>query len=272
MIDEKALYYLKDRDSVPECEVIEADGRQHRVKPHKRKTHSIFRALLFPANLTGLAHIAIFTVCFLSLTWVRFVSLGYVCYAVGFINLLVTIEMICYFYHCVRESADGASSAPDSLLMDGPDMTGVSATLGGLNLLDIQYMTMILPFLICFLPAMLYPYFTDRVDGIFWVLLAAGTFYFPMFFLAVILFDSSSGYNPLIHVISIIKTFFSYCVLVFQCAVVIVLICLSAIFLSRNHTMAGLLTLPITLYITMVYLHLMGRYFYKNEEKLCWAV
>lgn len=269
MIDEKTLQYL---NTEPECEVIEADGQQHVVSV-PRKTHNVFRALLFPANLMGLAHIGIYTLCLLGLSWVRFVTFGRIHYAGGFIGLIVTLEMLCYFYHCVRESAGGAISAPDSLTMGGADMTGVSATLGGLNLLDVQYLTMIFPFLVCYLPALLYPCLIEDADfGVFLVLLAAGTFYFPMFFLAVVLFDSSAGYNPVLHIVSIFSTFFSYCVLVLQGAGAIALLVLSAIFLSRHYTMAGLLTLPISLYILMVYMHLLGRFFYKKEDKLRWAV
>ena len=170
-------------------------------------------------------------------------TLHHIHYAVGFIDLIVTLEMMIYLYHCVRESATGAVSAPDSLNTGGPDMTGVSATLGGLNLLDVQYLSMIFPFLVCFLPTLLYPFFVDDVNwNLFWVMLAIGIFYFPMFFLAVVMFDSSSGYNPWLHLVSILCTFFSYCVLVVQFAGVVVLIVLSGIFLSRNHTMFGLLT------------------------------
>lgn len=200
-------------------------------------------------------------------------TLGHICYAVGFINLIVTIELISYLYHCVRKSATGAVSAPDSLLTNGPDLSGVSATLGGLNLLDVQSLTMIFPFLVCYLPALLYPYFVeDYNDTIFLFLVAVGTFYFPIFFLAVIMFDSSSGFNPALHIVSIFSTFFSYCILVLQCAGVIALLVVSAIFLSRHYTMAGLLTLPISLYILIVYMHLLGRFFYVNEEKLNWDV
>ena len=271
MIDEKTLQYL-NRQPGPECEVIEADGQRRVVYAH-RKTHSIFRALLFPANLTGLGHIFIFTICFLGLTWTHIATLGHIYYAVAFINLIVTLEMLSYLYHCVRESATGAVWAPDSLLLDGPDMNGVTSSLGGLELLNLRYMTMILPFLICFLPASLYPLFIEDADfRLFLLFLGIGIFYFPMFFLAVIIFDSSSGYNPMLHLVSILSTFFSYCILVLQCAGCIALLVLSAIFLSRHYSMAGLFTLPISLYILIVYMHLLGRFFYVHEEKLRWEV
>ena len=72
MIDEKTLHYLKDRDSVPECEVIEADGQRHTVAASVCKTNNIFMVLLFPANLTGLGHIAVFSICLSALSWVQF--------------------------------------------------------------------------------------------------------------------------------------------------------------------------------------------------------
>ena len=254
----------------PEGEII--DDSQY-TGAALRLGHSVFRALLFPANLTGLGHIAVFTVCFLLLVCLRAVSLGYTRYAVGFLNLLVTLELISYFYLCVRESAVGAVMAPDSLLTGSPDCNGFSATLGGYFSLYSEYLSSIMPFLICFLPAILYPMFVDDVNwNLFILMLSIGIFYFPMFFLAVVMFDSSSGYNPWVHFVSIISTFFSYCVLVFQFSVVAALIVMTGVFLSRSHWVFGLLTLPMTLYLVMVFMHLLGRFFYKHEEKLRWDV
>ena len=130
---------------------------------------------------------------------------------------------------------------------------------------------MILPSLICFLPALLYLIFTEQFDHIFVILLAAGTFYFPMLLMAVVLFDSSSGYNPFTHIISIIKTFFSYCLLVLQVAFVIAG-CVGVVFLFRNALLAAVFLFPIQMYLIMVMMHLLGRFYYLHQDKLNWEV
>jgi len=50
---------------------------------------NFFTALLFPANLTGLAHIGIYTLCLLFLGLVRSAMIGIAGIAVGFVGLIV---------------------------------------------------------------------------------------------------------------------------------------------------------------------------------------
>jgi hypothetical protein len=236
-----------------------------------QQTRNFFNALLFPANLTGLGHIVIYTVCFALLNLVRSAMIGLAGIAVGFIGLIVTIEMINYLHHCIRESASGATSAPDSMFINSFDCGGVSATLGGYFSLHAEYVSMIFPAIICFLPGLLYLIFTERVDHIFIILLSAGAFYFPMLLMAVVIFDSSSGYNPFIHIISIIRTFFSYCLLVLQEALVIAA-GIYLVFLFRNSVLAAIFLFPIQMYLIMVMMHLLGRFYYLHQDKLNWDV
>jgi hypothetical protein len=237
-----------------------------------QRPRTIFNALLFPANLVGLAHIGIYTVCFALLAWVESsMILGIARIGVAFIGLIVTIELINYLHHCVRESADGAMSAPDSLLVDSFDVGDVSATLGGYFMLQFQYIAKLIPVLICFLPGFLYPIFTQRFDTIFVLLVAAGAFYCPMFLLAVILFDSSSGYNPFIHIISMIKTFFSYCLLVIETGLIVAGF-VWLVYLFQNSILGAIILFPILMYLIMIMMHLLGRFFYLNQHKLNWEV
>ena len=236
-----------------------------------QRPRTFFNALLFPANLVGLAHIGIYTGCLMLLGLVRSAMIGIAGIAVGFISLIVTIEMVNYLYHCIQESASGATAAPDSMLIDSFDVGGVSATFGGYFSLQAEYLGMIVPVLICFLPAILYPLFTHQMDHIFVILLVAGTFYFPMLLMAVVLFDSSSGYNPFIHLMSIIKTFFAYCLLVIQVALVIAS-GIYLVFLFRNSVLAAIFLFPIQMYLVMVMMHLLGRYYYLHQHKLNWDV
>ena len=205
------------------------------------RSHNFFNALLFPANLTGLAHIGIYSLCFLALSSIQRIMISNMAIGMGFgiIGFIVTIEMVNYLYHCIRESASGATAAPDSLLLDSFDTSGVSATFGGYFSLQAEYLGVIFPVVICFFPALLYPLFTHRFDVIFFVLLGAGTFYYPMLQTAAVLFDSSTGYNPFIHLISIIKTFLPYCLLVLEVALVIAG-GVYLVFLVRNALLAAI--------------------------------
>jgi hypothetical protein len=238
-----------------------------------QRSRNLFNALLFPANLTGLAHIGIYTVCFLVLSFIEsmIISNMAVSMAFGLIGLVITIEMVKYLHNCVLESASGATAAPDSLLIDSFDVGGVSTTFGGYFSLQAEYLGMIFPVVICFLPSLLYPLFTQRFDMIFYILLGTGTFYYPMLQMAVVLFDSSSGYNPFIHIISIIKTFFSYCILVVQVALVIAG-GIFLVFIVRNAILAAIFLFPIQMYLIMVMMHLLGRFYYLKQDKLNWAV
>jgi hypothetical protein len=96
-------------------------------------------------------------------------------------------------------------------------------------------------------------------------------FLLPMSLLAIVMFDSLQGLNPIILIGSIISTFLPYCVLV-------------AVFLS-----AGILVVRnmpdtygsyilifivscIRLYIIMVGAHLLGWFYHRYEQELNWDV
>ena len=238
-----------------------------------QRSHNFFSALLFPANLTGLAHIGIYTVCFLALSFIQRMMISNMAIRMGFgiLGFIVTIEMVNYLYHCIRESASGATAAPDSLLLDSFDTGGVSATFGGYFSLQAEYLGVIFPVVICFVPALLYPLFTERFDMTFIVLLAVGAFYYPMLQTAAVLFDSSTGYNPFIHIISIIKTFFSYCLLVIETALILAGFCW-LVYLFQNSIIGAIVLFPILMYALMVMMHLLGRFYFLHQATLDWEV
>ena len=95
------------------------------------RPRTIFNALLFPANRVGLAHIGIYTLCLMLLGLVRSNTIRIVGLAAGIIALMVAIELISYLYHCIRESASGASNAPDSMFADSFDFSDISFSFGG---------------------------------------------------------------------------------------------------------------------------------------------
>lgn len=232
---------------------------------------AILDVFRFPLNKTGLAHIGLFTVLIFAMMFVEFVLSqflgpigGYVSLGLMFINALVGIELIQYLYLCTQQSAQGALVAPDSMFSD-------AFQIGSWSDLFEEFAIRVSPYILCFVPAILYQAFTERTDTIFVVLLAGGVFYFPMFFLAVAMFNSLTAFNPLIHIISIVKTLFSYGLLVGQFVILVVLF-IVFVALFQHLWLTSMLLFPFQLYYMMVIAHLIGRYYCLNEQKLNWAV
>ena len=234
-------------------------------EPGERPFLTIF---MYPCNGAGLGRIALFTILLLAMAAVRFVlysllgpAASYLLMGLGFVNLLVGADFFFYLADCVRSSADGALRAPgDTFAMQG-----------GLADIAEDFCKLIFPYLVCFLPAILYTAMTDRRDGVYWGLLAAGCFYFPMFLLAVVLFDAGPGFNPFLHVVSMVSTFFGYCLLVLEVILLAGLFLLIA-YLFNRLPLTAFLVVPLELYFMIVFAHLLGRFYYRNDEKLRWEV
>lgn len=185
----------------------------------------------------------------------------YIAYPLMFLNFLIGADFFFYLADCVRSSADGAVRAEDSWVAFPTNLGEIFG----------DFAKLALPYLICFMPPMLYLSMTERIDGWFWGLLGAGTFYFPIFLLAAVLFDSATGYNPFLHLVSIFSAFFSYCLLVLQMVLVVGLFMVIAYGLNQLPVL-GFLILPIELYFLIVFAHVLGRFYFRNEKKLRWEV
>jgi hypothetical protein len=112
--------------------------------------------------------------------------------------------------------------------------------------------------------------------------MAFGVFLFPMGLLAVIMFDTLSALNPAIIIGSIFSAFFPYLGLILLLAVVIVsvrfIMPLYDLITSGGSSLLAIGTIFIyssgvaDFYMLMVMAHLLGRFFYKYQEKLNWEV
>lgn len=128
-------------------------------------------------------------------------------------------------------------------------------------------------------PAFFYSIFAGRTDAIFWILVGYGVFFFPMGLLAVVMFDSSSAFNPILWIGSVFSTLFQYCGLV----LLIIGIVLGFRVLSGMVTqdsaqftigarMLGSAFSCLLLYLVFVAAHLLGRFYWRNQERLNWEV
>lgn len=249
---------MLEDDCEPEVEIIEDE------EPDR----SFARVFLYPCNAAGLGRIG--TVCglLLALAAVRYLlysALGpaavYIMYGLMLVNFLVGADFFFYMTDCIRSSAAGAVRADEEF----------SAFPDGWSEILEEFGKVIVPYLVCFMPAILYMAYTANSNGLFWGLLAAGVFYFPMFLLAAVLFDSAPGYNPILHLVSIFSTLFSYLLLVLQVLLIVGLFALAA-FLFELSPLTAFLVVPLQLYCLLVFAHLLGRFYFLYEEKLRWEV
>jgi len=165
----------------------------------------------------------------------------------------------------------GASAAGEKDLPDWPDVT---------NFLDdiLRPLFLVVGTLVfSFLPLLIYYFASDtswvwevlRQDVLFWILVGVGLLYMPMGLVAVALFDSLSGLNPLIVLVGIIKVAPAYIV---ACAVLFLCVALrSAIGASLAIPIVGaILDGVVSLYLLMVEMRVLGLIYHSYERRLDW--
>lgn len=187
----------------------------------------------------------IFLVIFIILHWCSFV--------------IFVLYVYWYVCECIRDSAAGGIRAPET--------AGIAPSLWDILLQPLKSVVCLSPFMV---PAMFYLGRTQRADAIFWVLCACGGFLLPMGLLAVVMFDSIRALNPMLIVGSIFSTFFFYCGLVTFCYG----LCTAAAagyFLLRSWIL-GYLFLFVFFYLALIGAHLLGRFYWKYQDKLNWEV
>jgi len=176
-----------------------------------------------------------------------------------FINIVISLYFLWYVAECVRDSAEGGIRAPETF-----------ANTPGLGDLLLQLFRLLVCLLLFAGPMGYYFVKTHRIDAIFWSLLAYAVFFLPMGLLAVTLFDSIRGLNPLLLVGSIFSTFFTYCGLI----LILGAVAMTVITLPRmlSGKWAAFVSGYLVMYILLVVAHLLGRFYWRYQEKLNWEV
>ena len=176
--------------------------------------------------------------------------------------------MFWYITECVRDSAAGRIRAPEAFATSG------------LGEMYTQWLHIVGCYLVFFGPVGFYYFWFQRMDILFWSLLAYGIFFFPMGLLACVMFDSIRGLNPVLLFSSIFSTFIQYSGLVLLVACIILaagtIIGIAETEGVRQFSIAmlvleGIFSLFI-LYIVFVVAHLLGRFYFKYRDKLNWEV
>jgi phage FluMu protein Com len=266
-------------------ETFEGAAETDQTEPlPKRKLPWIIDIFLYPTNKAGLTMMGIiigvpllfgliatlifvFTLaCSLFLiTWPILSILGLI------IGLAFGLYLYWYLCECVRDSAFGGIRAPETL-----------GTTPGLGEMFWRVLNIVGCCVVFAGPSGFYLLYTHKADTIFWALLAFGVFIFPMGLLSVIMFDSFSGLNPILLIGSIISTFLPYIGLISLLAALIISIkfllpVLSLISSGGNPVkFIGLSILYgsgiIDFYLMMVIAHLLGRFYWRYQDKLRWDV
>ena len=189
------------------------------------------------------------------------------------LEVLLTLYVLWYWFECIKDSAAGGIRAPETV-----------GNTPGLAEMFWQLLRTIICILLFTAPCVLYVRRTQSVDAIFWILYASSLFFFPMALLGVAMFDSFRALNPVLLVGSVRSSFLHYFALVLFLGVPSWLIIALLQFAPDAFTafLHGLydslgwslwhIAKLVLFYTAMVTGHLLGRFYWKCQDKLNWDV
>jgi len=231
----------------------------------KRKLSWPIDIFLYPTSKPGLTNLAIFLGPRLIID-VLDILLGESATLLAFpslvIDILIGLYMIWYFAECIRDSAAGTIRAPEAFAtVDLGEMLSQALHISACYIFFIG-------------PVGFYHLYIHKTDTIFWLLLAYGMIFFPMGLLAMVMFNSTTAFNPILLIGSIFSTFFQYCGLVLILAA-LVLPTMTTFQISPDTWVAPILSFivfSVQIYLALVVAHLLGRFYWRHHEKLNWEV
>jgi DNA-directed RNA polymerase subunit RPC12/RpoP len=230
----------------------------------KRKLPGFIDVFLYPASFWGLVYLGIIIGITLILDTVGKMFPDYLACLFWILTLVirifVVIFMYWYFAECVRDSAEGGLRAP-KIIGEIPPAGDMFR----------QMVDIVVCVVIFFGPFFVYVLIARRTGIIFWLLLIYGIFFFPMTLLSFVVFDSIAGLNPRLIYKSISNTFWQYFGLVLLFFAAGLLIGL----LGQKAGKSGYLVILVHfagIYLIFIAAHLLGRFYWKYQEKLKWEV
>jgi len=251
-------------ETIQQLQELEEKLGLNKVEPvPKRKLPWLIDIFLYPVNKPCLVVVAIIIVIplLINIATVLAGPFGFFISVPGVvIKIVVGLYMYWYLCECIRDSAAGGLRAPE-VLGNAPELGDMAW----------QTLRIIVTLAFFFLPVLLYYRHTRREDVLFWSLLGYAVVFFPMGLLAVIMFDSFSALNPMILISSIFSTFFQYCGLIVAFAAVGLLVA-AIVSASQNSPVLTIVVPCGSIYLTMIAAHLLGRFYWRWQEKLYWEV
>ena len=268
--EDAAANQLSSQDGVPEkgpeelYKPVEKTTTNETESVGERKLPFFIDIFLYPVSFWGLVNLTIIIGVPLLLDFLQKIMIIQLSCLFGLIalviNVVVFLFMYWYFAECVRDSADGGLRAPN-----------VRGDVPGAVDMFWQMVNIIGCFGVFFMPFVFYMLFVKRADVIFWLLLLYAVFSFPMALLAVVVLDSVAGLNPRLLYNSISNTLRQYCGLVLLFLAAVLLIGMLGQKVAESEHLAFLLRCA-SVYIVFVAAHLLGRFYWRYEEKLNWKV
>ena len=173
--------------------------------------------------------------------------------------MVISAYTFWYFGNCIIESAAGQTRAPD-VLVDAPSLEDIG----------FRFVRILLCIVFFIAPPVIYYGYTRQADIILYVLLAYTAFFSPIGLLSVVLHDRIAALNPILLIRSVLKTFFSYMKLV-----ILFYIAGCLFFFVSRISLRFLLNIVInaaSIYLFIILGHILGRYYWQNQEKLDWDI
>lgn len=266
----RAIEGKRELEQEPSAEEAEPSG--------KRKLPWIVDIFLYPMSIGGLTTLVVIIILKL-LTDIAAVLLA-CCIFGGILGLIIRIVIVYsymywYFSECIRDSAAGGLRAPQTLA----SMPGLGDMFWQWARLFACYSFSLGP--VTFYRGYTYFYSMQMNSIILWSLLTYGVFFFPIGILAVVMFDTVNGLNPILIIRSIISTFIQYCglfVLFYGLSIlfIILLVIIGSVLPRRgmfsHYLLSYILSNIAFIYALLIYGHLLGRFYWRYQEKLNWEV
>ncbi len=228
--------------------------------------------LLYPTSGSGLTVLGLLTGIPLLLVVIqRFVPmLGHIGMAFWAGSFILGLYAAWYLAECVYDSAKGGTRAPE--------FTGA-----GLGEMWSRVSYLLAVYIVYLLPVVLYRIIISGFDVtggkfeiIFWALAGYALIFFPIALLAMVVNDSISALNPFFLLGSVFRTFFQYAGLLLPFAALGALFWLSAPSQSESEQLRPFwieaVGLVITTYAAFVVAHILGRFYWRNRERLDWGL
>lgn len=256
--------HVPDRTSEDLQKLQERMGIEKTEPVAKRKLPWLIDIFLYPMSFWGLINLAVFigVPLLIDILWkIILVQLACLFSLITLvIKVVVVLYMYWYFAECVRDSAEGGLRAP-KVIGDIPRVVDMFW----------QMVNIVGCLVVFFAPFVFYVLFARKAGIIFWLLLIYAVFFFPMALLAIVVLDSVSGLNPRLLYKSISNTLLQYCGLVLLFVAVVSLIGVLGQKAGESGHLAFLISCA-SIYLVFVAAHLLGRFYWRYQEKLNWEV
>ena len=266
--EQNILKHQQKREYIETELAYEAEEEDEEEPPQEtdpaahRKAPWFIDTFLYPFNWPGLKHLAFFILVpqlINSLESILPYLVGFVFSVFGFIiKIIIFLYLYWYLAECVRESAGGWVRAPQGF--------------GGLpTLRDMfgQVVNIIGCLAVFFAPFVLYVWITGKTDIIFWLLLIYAVSLYPMALLFVLMHESGRDLNLHKFTKSISNTLFPYCCLVLFFVLTALLISLIPLEMTRSLSWNCIFR-AVIIYTALIGAHLLGRFYWRYQNKLGW--